>query len=1159
MTEIREKEFCLTAEPGGQVFGEVHLETDGAKPVRGEFCSNRFRIIPEKRAFSGRRVKLRFGADASGLSDGDVISGSLFLITEEGETEIPVSVRVEDRAAGSSAGPIRNMDDFLAFAEHEPREAFRLFRSDRFGKLAEEGGERILWEGLRKPPAQITAMEEFLVASGRKEPVEIHAESDQISFWSLRDSVQEILTLRRSTWGAILIEASSDADFIELPRTRITDADFVGSAYDFEYRVNAARLGEGVRRGTIRLKMKDGVHEFKVTASLRPEHEETEQLAADREWAALYGERLRYMLKETDRREYAERSLEAVGNLFCTSSGNLSLLRLYQVYLEEQRGNRKEAESIFREFGPGSFSEEEKEEEAARLYLGGLLRSGGMRPEEIAEKIRELHAESGGSYLILRLLFLTNPDIGRYPRRKIRYAEELYRQGVRSPLLYADILADLRDSDSLLTELSDLMLQVLLFAVKRDLLTKELALRAAYLSDRLRSFSPVLFRILTEAYRSWPYDGILEAVVKQCMKGEPGDPSCFPWYELAVQRKLRVIRLYEYYIETMPAGRRQLLPLAVRKYFMYNSTLPESGMAAVYANILRNRHEDPDTFAKYRERARVFAYDSLRAGRCGGDYAALYQEFITEFRGPEEERTFADTAFAERIYCDTPGIRSVVVIHGEMKLESVVPLSGGSALVRIYTPDAVILFEDAGFGRRAEGVPYAREPLMERERAMKRLAGRDPEHPGFLLHAVRCPEEVALSPDRLYAYMKRIAGSEIYSDAMRGEARKYLLRSGMRRDEPLPEDLSEEELRALAAADKEGLVKRLISDGRYRDAFGILSAEGPEGVKEETCLLLTSRVIRELEGAEDEEVTALAAEVFRAGRYDEPVLAYLERYDSGCMEEMLEIRRRAAAFYVDTRHIDARILSRVCFTGRDVPEGPAALRNLEKAGGYGVLVRRYLEFTADRELGSEDPVSPFTAECISRLIDDGESVDFAMKLLLLKYYSQKDGLTVHEEVLTDELLAECEKRNIHLAFMKNLPASFVSEYRLEDRVCVEARAEAGETVRIRYSFGGEGEEWKTETLQPVFRTLCVKEFTLFYGETLSYELTALSGEAERPLKSGSVTCGNADFTGRSAWQRINRMLKLKSDGDQEALLSEIREYRKDRARNRKLFILEESL
>ena len=93
----------------------------------------------------------------------------------------------------------------------------------------------------------------------------------------------------------------------------------------------------------------------------------------------------------------------------------------------------------------------------------------------------------------------------------------------------------------------------------------------------------------------------------------------------------------------------------------------------------------------------------------------------------------------------------------------------------------------------------------------------------------------------------------------------------------------------------------------------------------------------------------------------------------------------------------------------------------------------------------------------------------------------------------------------------------------------------------------------------MFRTLCVKEFTLFYGETLSYELTALSGEAERPLKSGAVTCGNADFTGRSAWQRMNRMLKLKSDGDQEALLSEIREYRKDRARNRKLFILEESL
>ena len=89
----------------------------------------------------------------------------------------------------------------------------------------------------------------------------------------------------------------------------------------------------------------------------------------------------------------------------------------------------------------------------------------------------------------------------------------MYEAGVRSPLLYAEILRDLRQDDSLVTQLSDCTVQTLLFAVRQDLLTEALALRAAYLSANEKYFSPPLLRILTEAYEKWPLDGILEAIV----------------------------------------------------------------------------------------------------------------------------------------------------------------------------------------------------------------------------------------------------------------------------------------------------------------------------------------------------------------------------------------------------------------------------------------------------------------------------------------------------------------------------------------------------------------------------------------------------------------------------------------------------------------------
>ena len=55
MTEIKEKEFRFAVRPSETVFGEVHLQTDGPRPLKGEFYTDHYRIVPEKCAFAGRR------------------------------------------------------------------------------------------------------------------------------------------------------------------------------------------------------------------------------------------------------------------------------------------------------------------------------------------------------------------------------------------------------------------------------------------------------------------------------------------------------------------------------------------------------------------------------------------------------------------------------------------------------------------------------------------------------------------------------------------------------------------------------------------------------------------------------------------------------------------------------------------------------------------------------------------------------------------------------------------------------------------------------------------------------------------------------------------------------------------------------------------------
>ena len=1156
MIRIREQEIRLVTVPGKQVFGRLHIESDGGERIRGECYSNHFRIVPEMSTFAGRALSLRFGADVTGIPDGGAIDGGLTVVTEAGEFFIPVHVSVEETRLETSYGAIRTLSDFAEYAHSDPEEAFRLMRSDRFAELIpeEDHALRALWRGFSKPPAAITAMEEFLAGAGLKEPVVLRAETDHAEFYSLTDSSEELLTIRRSGWGNFLITVETDADFIELPRKRITDADFVGSVYDLAYRINAHRIGSGVRRGAIRLKSAAGSFTLQVTASLREKEAASFELPVLKNRAALLKERLLYMLDREDRRSYAEHSLALLEERYGLTNENLTAMRLYQAYLQELLGKREEAGAILREFRTDGFSPEEYEEETAYLYLTGLLGIAKEDSAGISKRVRTRYAEGDASYTMMKLLFLTNPDIGRYPRRKRRYEEELFEAGVRSPLLYAEVLRDLRDNDALLSELTDLSLQVLLFAAKWDLMTEPLALRAAYLSDRVREASPVLIRILTSAYEKWQSDGILTAIVKVLMKEDPGDPAHFPWYERAVERNLRILRLYEYYIETMPESRRQVLPLPVRKYFMYNSTLPEQGMADLYANIVRNRYEDPDTYARYKERAEVFAYRSLREGRQGESFAVLYQEFVKSLPDETSENTYIDCAFMRRVYTEHPDIRAVAVVHDDLLEDETVPLLHGAACVRIFTDSAQIFFVNAAGERIRSSVDYSMVPLMEEGRARRILGGCTADHAGLRLSRILSMAADTEDHEELLRLMKEVAASPVYTDSFRDEARRRILHLVLTDWNLRSFNPTEEELSAYAAADKSGLIEVLLDAGREEEAYRILLERGTENVGAECLVRLASRMIAAAEGAKDEELTAFSEQVFREGLYDERMLMYLSEWFTGSMDEMLALRRAADSFYVDTFVLDDRILRRAVFSNSPISEAPEILRDYVRAGGRKSVIRSFLTFHADTSLGRDGKVDPVIVAEAAEALDSGEPIDFAVKLMLLKYYSEKGSLTVHEEVQVDRLLEECEKRGIHMMFMKNLPASFVSAYRLLDKVYIETRAEEGETVYLRYSFG---DDWKTEMLIPKFRTLLTKEFTLFYGETLSYTFIRVKEGEETESDVRTIRCGSFDVLGLSAFQRINRMLKFRAEGDEEKLAEELREYLVAKHQSEVLFQLED--
>ena len=96
---------------------------------------------------------------------------------------------------------------------------------------------------------------------------------------------------------------------------------------------------------------------------------------------------------------------------------------------------------------------------------------------------------------------------------------------------------------------------------------------------------------------------------------------------------------------------------------------------------------------------------------------------------------------------------------------------------------------------------------------------------------------------------------------------------------------------------------------------------------------MTSRMILKSDMAEDDELLALASEVYRKGKYDEVILHYLMLYRFGPLDELISIWKSARGFEMDTYDLEERILSLLIFTEDYRKEGEAVLESYVKQSG----------------------------------------------------------------------------------------------------------------------------------------------------------------------------------------------------------------------------------
>ena len=145
---------------------DLTLTSENGILLKGLIYSDSPYVTLQKNTFLGLRTRISALVDARALEDGDHIEGGLCIVSNGGETRIPFAFEVRSYASAEVILGLRTPEDFVKLYQTNGGAALRVFEYDDFVRapFMNDARFRALYDGLRKGPDRVHALEAFLYA-----------------------------------------------------------------------------------------------------------------------------------------------------------------------------------------------------------------------------------------------------------------------------------------------------------------------------------------------------------------------------------------------------------------------------------------------------------------------------------------------------------------------------------------------------------------------------------------------------------------------------------------------------------------------------------------------------------------------------------------------------------------------------------------------------------------------------------------------------------------------------------------------------------------------------------------------------------------------------------------------------------------------------------
>lgn len=1187
----------LTIQQGEEIEGSFTVTGPMHKLSYGSVSSTEIRMEVLTDTFSGEKSEVSYCFHSEGLVGGDVIKGFFRVISNRGEYMLAFSVTIEQAKISSSLGDIRNLFHFANLARAQWDEALHLFYSNKFHYIfkGNDAQYESLYRGLAKENMSQHNMDEFLIAINKKQPVSIECDTKSFEEERPKEITDRSIILIKGGWGYAHLKVEFDGDFIFGDKNYLTDVDFLGSRAYLHFRIDPDYLHSGRNYGCIKIYNEYTHINIPVTISQPLDDEKSHSVyirkkrltcellrsyiafrgrrVSSRQWMSSTGKIISRMFSE----DQDDVEFKLYGVQFLITAGRLNQ---GQYILEQIRPRIDELAHLGTEYGQQMY--------CYYLYLQTLISREESDIQRATELIEEVFKRHPDNWRIAWILGYVSDEYSLNPQNKWNLLKNQYENGCNSPIVYMDAFSILKNKPQMLLRLDDFTISVLEFAADQGILTIPIMEQVTYISSSVKSYDKRLVKVLEASYKSQESDETLMAICSLLMKGERCDKDSFFWYQKGAVKQLRLTRLYEYYMMSLPEdedGRAlEDIPRVVLMYFSYQSNLSWDRNAVLYRYIYEHRDTYPELYESYRFQIEKFLVAEIEKKHISPALGWLYQNIVNaQMIDAQNAQKFLSLLYTCRIVVEDPDIREVIVVYDKCRSQMHYDVVARVCDLPLYGSEYTILLADANGDRHATSAPYTISRMMNPGNlislATPYIQSGTENLDQFLCELGRSAYTITLENASRY---RDLADSDVIREDVRAQIRSDLIRFYYENDfmRQLSEYLGIIEPDKLTQRQRGEMLELMVLTGMYDKAINWLRRYGCYGIDPKIIMRLSGRAFDPQNDSQDQVLSEIAWYAFHMGKYDEPTLLFLCNSFTGTIREMRDLFKASESYGMENRDLMERILVQMLYTGSYLGDHSRLFQKYVRSGADAKIEMAYLSQCSYDYVVKDKVTEPYIYSRIENLFKNGTQLSELVMIAYLKFFAyegslEKDkmvkgivndkmdiGVSRNDEtckhflklLMADGLYFEFFKNYTKLASLMNIFA---------DRTILEYHTRPGIRCRVHYMFvtsenAGDTGEYQVRDLKEMYEGIYATYFIIFYGEQVQYYITEepeqrLDDNGNiKPMKlteSGILSVDDESFSsdaGKGMYGLINDMMMSENLNDDKAQFKLASEYFKNK-------------